>query len=176
MFASSFAERLVKTATTAAARGDDLIAALESLAAPIYLTVADGWITYFNKACAGFAGRTPALGKDRWCVTWTLYPDEGAALAHDACPMAVSIRSRRPIRGVTAIAERPGGERVHFMPLPTPAFGQDGGFAGAINILIDVTEYRQAAALREQAYRCRRLAWGMSDQAPTRTLSQMADE
>ena len=90
--------------------------------------------------------------------------------------MALSIRSRRPIRGVTAIAERSGGERVNFRPLPTPVFGQEGGFAGAINILIDVTEYRQAAALREQAYRCRRLASGMSDLATTRTLSQMADE
>ena len=48
--------------------------------------------------------------------------------------------------------------------------------AGAINIVIDVTKYRQAAALLEQAYRCRRLASGMSDLATTRKLSQMADE
>ena len=86
MFASSFAETLVKTAADAVAGGGDLIAALESLAAPIYVTHADGWITYFNKACVGFAGRTPALGEDRWCVTWKLYTDEGDPLAHDACP------------------------------------------------------------------------------------------
>lgn len=95
-----------------------LAAALESLPAPIYLTDADGWVTYFNRACIDFAGRTPVPGQDRWCVTWRLYDESGNQLAHDRCPMAIAIRERRPIRGVVAVAERPDGSRVIFAPIP----------------------------------------------------------
>src|SRR5471030_2118300 len=103
---------------------DDFHAALEALQAPIYVTDAEGVITYFNPACIGFAGRTPAVGKDRWCVTWKLYTDDGAFLPHDQCPMAVAIVERRPVRGVSAVAERPDGTRVNFMPFPTPLLGK----------------------------------------------------
>ena len=43
---------------------------LDALPAPVYLTDPDGLVTYWNRACAEFAGREPQLGKDRWCVTW----------------------------------------------------------------------------------------------------------
>lgn len=176
MLASAFAEELLRTAVAAAAGKRDLAAALEALPAPIYVTDREGVVIYFNEACVGFAGRTPAVGKDRWCVTWRLYTDDGMALPHEACPMAEAIRGRRAVRGVTAIAERPDGARVAFMPLPTPLFDADGALAGAVNILIDVTEYRQVSELREEAHRCRRLARGLTEKATIRTLSQMADE
>ena len=84
--------------------GDDLFSALDALQAPIYVTDADGVVTHFNQACIGFAGRTPAVGKDRWCVTWKLYTDEGAFLPHDQCPMALAIHEKHVVRGVTAVA------------------------------------------------------------------------
>ncbi len=176
MLASPFAEALVETATAVVAGGGDLIAALDALPAPIYVTDPEGLVTYFNRACIGFAGRTPTVGKDRWCITWKLYTEQGAPLPHEACPMAMALRTGGPIRGVTAIAERPDGGRVIFMPLPTPVFNADGALAGAINILIDITEYRQVAELREQARRCRRLVWGVSDRVTVQTLQQMAEE
>ena len=37
----------------------ELLSALDRIAAPLYVTDADGVITYFNPACIGFAGRTP---------------------------------------------------------------------------------------------------------------------
>ena len=77
---------------------------LGELAAPIYLTDGEGTLTYFNKACVNFAGRTPRLGTDKWCVSWKLYTTEGEPLAHESCPMAVAIRERRPVRGAEAIA------------------------------------------------------------------------
>jgi PAS domain-containing protein len=161
-----------------AAEGDGLAlhAALEALPAPIYVTDALGVVTHFNRACIGFAGRLPDVGKDRWCVTWRLYTDEGEPLAHAECPMALAIKTAKPIRGVTALAERPNGTWVRFLPLPTPLFGKDGQLIGAINMLIDVTEARQAAELRDQAGRCRRLASGMSDRQMRETLSRMGGE
>jgi hypothetical protein len=77
---------------------------------------------------------------------------------------------------VSAVAERPDGTRVHFLPYPTPLFGDDGALTGAVNILIDVTEQRQAGELRAQAVRCRRLAASIGDERARTTLEQMARE
>ena len=49
-----------------------LYQALDQLPAPIYVTDPSGLVTYANAACIGFTGRRPAIGKDRWCVTWKL--------------------------------------------------------------------------------------------------------
>ena len=74
-------ERILSTAIAAVERGgEDLFSALDALQAPIYVTDAEGLITHFNQACIGFAGRTPTVGKDRWCVTWKLYTDAGEFL------------------------------------------------------------------------------------------------
>ncbi|MEO8300964.1 MAG: histidine kinase, partial [Rhizomicrobium sp.] len=118
----------------------------------------------------------PAVGKDRWCVTWKLYTDSGEPLPHDKCPMADAIRGRCEIRGATAIAERPDGTRVRFMPFPTPLFAANGAFEGAINMLIDISEMGQADDLRDQAARCRRLAAGCGDAAASRAMEKMAME
>ena len=168
-------EDVIDGALAAARRGDaELQALLDEQPMPIYVTDADGWVSYFNRACVDFAGRTPVPGEDRWCVTWRLHTEEGALLPHDDCPMAVAIRERRPVRGAVAVAERPDGTRALFTPYPTPMFDDDGGLAGAVNVLIDITDRRQAEALKAQALRCRRLAQSVTDPQTVRTLSLMA--
>ena len=116
---------------------------LEGLPAAVYTTDANGRITFFNKACIDMAGRTPQLG-DEWCVTWRLYTPDGAPLPHDQCPMAVALKEDRAVRGVEAIAERPDGTFVPFIPYPTPLHDADGTLIGAINMLVDITERKQA--------------------------------
>ena len=154
---------------------EPLFAALDELPAPIYVTDEEGTVIYFNPACINFAGRTPVVGKDRWCVTWKLFTDSGEFLPHDRCPMAEAILKKQPIRGVSAIAERPDGTRVRFMPYPTPLMGPSGALRGAVNMLIDITDRRQADALRAQADRCRRLAGGMGNPEIVQTLNRLAD-
>jgi PAS domain S-box-containing protein len=117
---------------------------LEDLPAAIYTTDAEGRITYYNRACIEFSGRTPTLGDDLWCVSWKLYTSEGEPLPHDRCPMAVALREQRPIRGVEAQAERPDGTRIAFQPWPTPIFDQAGNLLGAVNMLVDITERKEA--------------------------------
>jgi PAS domain S-box-containing protein len=170
-------EEMTGIAVAAARQGRSALeAALQRLPAPIYTADADGIVTFFNHACIGFAGRTPEIGKDRWCVTWRLYTSDGAPLAHEDCPMATAIRQGRALRDVVAIAERPDGTRVIFTPYPTPLFDASGRPDGAVNILIDVTEARQAGELRAQAMRCRRLARTVTDQRTLDTLLLMAGE
>ncbi|MGZ8312699.1 MAG: PAS domain-containing protein [Allosphingosinicella sp.] len=175
--APDFPDTLVEAVIAAARLSiDDFQPVLEALPAPIYLTDADGWVTYFNRACIDFAGRTPVPGQDRWCVTWRLHTEGGEFLPHEDCPMAVAVRERREVRGLIAAAERPDGTKVMFAPYPTPIFGEDGELVGAVNVLIDITDQRQANALRAQALRCRRLAQSLTDAQTVRTLNLMARE
>jgi PAS domain S-box-containing protein len=170
-------ETMLERALSAVLAGDEALReALDELPAAIYVTDADGVITYFNPACIDFTGRRPEVGADRWCVTWRLYTNAGEFLPHDACPMAVAINTRRPIRGVTAVAERPDGTRVIFRPYPTPIFDRNGVFAGAVNLLEDVTDEVRAEDFRAQARRCRRLANAVADDMAADTLNRMADE
>lgn len=116
---------------------------LQALPAAIYTTDAEGRITFFNHACIDFAGRTPKIG-EMWCVTWKLYLPDGTPLAHDECPMAVALKQNRPIRDVEAVAERPDGSRICFMPYPTPLRDERGRLVGAVNMLVDITARKQA--------------------------------
>ena len=168
-------ESILGLAVNAARSGAaELQGLLDELPAPIYLTDAEGWVTFFNRACIDFAGRTPVPGQDRWCVTWRLHTEGGAYLPHEECPMAVAIRENRPVRGAIAVAERPDGTRVLFAPYPTPIVDDEGKLAGAVNMLIDVTDQRQAASLKAQALRCRRLAQSVGDARTAETLALMA--
>lgn len=117
--------------------GDQL---LEALPVAIYTTDAEGRITFFNEAAAAFWGHRPTLGSDQWCGSWRLFWPDGRPLPHDQCPMALTLKEGRPIRGVEAVAERPDGTRVSFMPYPTPLHDESGRLIGAINLLVDLTD------------------------------------
>ena len=149
-------------------------AALDRIPAALYVADAEGTVTYFNKACVTLAGRTPEVGRDKWCVTWRIYTPDGELLPHDQCPMAVAIREKRAVRNIEAVAERPDGSRVHFIPFPTPLFDEAGRFAGAVNLLLDVTEQRKPEYLRSQAQQCRQLAATCTEHDLAETLQLMA--
>jgi PAS domain S-box-containing protein len=119
----------------------ELIAAIP---AAIYTTDAQGKITFFNQAAAELAGRAPTVGSDEWCTTWKLYHPNGTPLSYDQCPMAITLKEGRAIRNAEVVAERPDGTRVPFIPYPTPLRDGVGKTIGAINMLVDVSERKQA--------------------------------
>jgi PAS domain S-box-containing protein len=117
---------------------------LDSLPAAIYSTDAAGRITFYNEAAVTLWGCRPQLGKSEWCGSWRLYWPDGSPMPHDQCPMALALKEGRPIRGMDAIAERPDGSRVHFLPYPTPLYDEAGTLVGAVNMLVDITDRWQA--------------------------------
>jgi PAS domain S-box-containing protein len=122
-------------------QGDDFFRELvNSLPAAIYTTDHQGRITYFNEAAATLWGHRPDLGESEWCGSWKLFWPDGRVLPHDQCPMAVAVKEKRAVRGVEAVAERPDGTRVRFMPFPTPIYSKSGAFIGAVNMLVDITD------------------------------------
>ena len=134
-----------------AADEQDYRSFLDALGVAVYTTDARGRITFFNGAAADFWGRRPELGEE-WCGTWRLYYTDGRPMAHAECPMAVALKENRTVRGQEAIAERPDGTRVAFVPYPTPLRDGAGRLIGGVNVLVDVTERRRAEeALRTSA-------------------------
>ena len=160
--------------TLSALKTNEWRSVLDNIPVPVYLTDADGLVTYWNQACVDFAGRQPMLGSDRWCVTWQIYTPTGEFLPHDQCPLAQAIREKRCIRDAVAIAARPDGSRRAFRPYPTPLFDAEGGLKGAVNLLLDVTN-EQSNALAHQAGRCRRLAQATYDRGTADMLGAMAE-
>ena len=123
---------------------DQLRQVLEALPAAVYTTDAAGKITYYNRAAAELAGREPELGKDEWCVTFRLYTPDGRELPHPQCPMAIALKENRPVRGVEALAQRPDGTLFPFLPFPTPIRDENGDLLGAVNMLVDISERKEA--------------------------------
>jgi PAS domain S-box-containing protein len=127
-----------------AAAENQFRALLDVLPAAIYVTDAAGRITYYNQAAVDLAGRRPELGTDEWCVSWRLYLPDGRPLPHDQCPMAVALKENRAVRGAEAILERPDGARIPFAPYPTPLRDASGRLIGAVNMLVDISERKDA--------------------------------
>ena len=126
---------------------------LEALPAAIYTTDAGGRITFFNQAAVDLSGRRPTLGSDEWCVSWRLLSPNGKPLRHEDCPMAMALKTGKPIRGAEKIAERPDGTRVPILPFPTPLRDGAGALTGAVNMLVDITERKQAEGQKTQLLR-----------------------
>ncbi len=104
----------------------------------LYSTDAEGWLTFYNDAAAELWGYRPVLGKARWCGAWRVYKEDGSCLPHDECPMAISLREGRAVRGMQAVIERPDGTRVTFRPFPSPLRDNGGNVVGGANLLMKV--------------------------------------
>jgi PAS domain S-box-containing protein len=139
-------EQAEKAEATMAGRGRRFREMVDALPAAIYTTDAEGRLTHFNPAAVEFAGRTPELGTDRWCVSWKLFHPDGTPIPHDECPMAIALREGRAVRGGEIIIERPDGTRRWFTPYPTPLRDAEGKIVGGINMLVDITERKEAEA------------------------------
>ena len=122
---------------------------LEASPVAIYQTDKDGVIVGFNSAAAALWGREPKIGEDRWCGSFKLYQPDGRPMPLQTSPMAQAIREQRQIAGAEAIFERPDGGRGAFLAYPTPLFEPDGELAGAINVLVDITERKRAEDIQK---------------------------
>jgi PAS domain S-box-containing protein len=58
--------------------------------------------------------------------------------------MALALNEGRAIRNAEAISERPDGTGVPFIPYPTPLRDAHGRVVGAISMLVDISERKQA--------------------------------
>ncbi len=131
---------------------------IEALGVAIYTTDAAGRLTFYNEAAVALWGWRPPLGDTRWCGSWRLSWPDGTPMQHDECPMALALQENRPVRGREAVAERPDGIRVPFIAYPTTLRDEAGDCVGGVNVLVDITDRKQAAAaLRDTQARLQEL-------------------
>ncbi len=121
---------------------------IDALPAAVYTTDAEGWLTRFNPAAVEFAGRTPELGTDRWCVSWKLYRPNGTPLPLEECPIVIALKEGRILSGSENIIERPDGTRIWFAPYPALLRDSEGRVTGGLNMLVDITDRKHAEESR----------------------------
>jgi PAS domain-containing protein len=89
---------------------------LGALPAAIYVTDAEGRITYCNAGAVDLWGATPKLGEDKWCNFACFYYADGTPMAQEECPTEIALKQGRPVRDREAILERVDGTRVPIIP------------------------------------------------------------
>lgn len=112
---------------------------LQKISAPLYITDAEGWLTYCNDAAADLWGRRPVIGEERWCGSWRIYDTVGSLLPRENWPLALALQKDSALRGLQVVLERPDGTRVPVMPHPTPLRDSSGKVVAGSNILVRVT-------------------------------------
>ncbi len=117
---------------------------VEALPGAVYTCDASGRVTHYNEAAATLWGRRPEIGKDLWCGSWKIYAADGSPVDVEQCPMALAIREGRAIRAGEVIIERPDGSRSFILPHPNPIRDASGAVVGAVNMLVDLSERKQA--------------------------------
>jgi PAS domain S-box-containing protein len=144
---------------------------IESLPAALYTCDMEGRITFYNKAAAELWGREPEIGKDLWCGSWKIFTPDGQEVPLATCPMAVTLQTGEPVKGVEIVVERPDGQKKNVLPHPQPIYDANKNIVGAINMLVDITEIKLAhQAIDESETRFRSIA----DHTPM--LVRMVDE
>ena len=116
---------------------------LKAMPVAVYVTDANGRITFYNDAAADLWGRRPEIGSARWHECIRLFFSDGRPMRLDESPMAVTLREGRACLGREVVAERPDGSRVAFVPFPSPLKDATGRVVGGINLLIDISARKQ---------------------------------
>jgi len=120
----------------------------------VYMTDAQGYLKFYNDAAIALWGRKPVLGEDRWCGTLRGYNLQGDQVPLSEFPMAIALKEKKELPPQELVIERPDNTRRIVQAMPKPLFDNFGELVGGINILVDITEIREAEkALRDKIIR-----------------------
>ena len=131
---------------------------LETLPVSIFTVDQHGCVNFFNQATEKLWGRMPVMGTDHWVGSDELLSLDKKNLSPDETPLKIALRENRSF--VTELYhKKPNGELRHVIAHPQPIHNIDGEVIGGMNVLIDITEIKAAAAaLRTSEIKYRLLA------------------
>ena len=117
----------------------------------VYSCDASGVIRDFNRRAVELWGRKPqtADADERWCGSFKMHRPDGSVMPHDQCPMAEVLSGKIPeARDAEVQIERPDGSRITVIVNIRPLKDENGKILGAINCFVDISERKQAEAVR----------------------------
>jgi PAS domain S-box-containing protein len=119
---------------------------LERLPAAAYICDSEGLITFFNEQATTLWGRQPKLNDpiDRFCGSFKLFLSDDSPIQHEDCWMAKALATGQDFTGQEIVIERPDGTRRKALAHASPMRDERGNVAGAVNVLIDVTDRDRA--------------------------------
>ena len=131
---------------------------LAKLPAAAYTCDAEGLITYFNDRAVELWGRAPKLNDARGPLLRLVQALHGRMVhrsSHEECWMNLALRDRKAYNGQEIVIERPDGSRVAALAHANPFLDENGEVAGAVNVLVDITDRKRSELARAT---CRRLS------------------
>ncbi len=117
---------------------------LGALPAAIYVTDADGRVTYCNQSAVDLWGVEPRLGQDKWSDLAKFYHADGSPMALADCPTEIALKQGQTQRGREALIERKDGTRIPIAPYPIPLRDESGAITGVVNMTLDISERKKA--------------------------------
>jgi len=119
---------------------------LDRLPVGAYTCDAEGLITYFNWHAVEVWGCTPKLNEpeERFCGSFRLYSIDGTPMRHDQCWMAMVNENDEEHNGREVVIERPDGSRLTGLAYASPIHDEAGKLIGAVNVMLNITEQKQA--------------------------------
>lgn len=118
----------------------------------VYCCDTSGRITLFNDAAIRLWGRVPELGVDCWSGAYRIYTSDGTPVPHEQCSMALLLAERQERGSLEYIIERPDGSRRFVLAHPQ-LVKEGNAVLGAVNVIIDITERKNAENLLRDADR-----------------------
>jgi|GEM_PF-1158398 len=112
----------------------------------VYTTDSIGLLTFYNEPAEILWGRKPRLKDPQetaFCGSWKLFTLDGTPLPHNRSPMAMALKYRKSPGQSEICIQRPDGTKATVVTNISPLFRENGQLAGAINVLYDITRYKQ---------------------------------
>jgi PAS domain S-box-containing protein len=128
-------------------------ALFDAIPTALYVCAGDGTIARFNRRAVELWGREPAFGdsEERFCGAHRLIDLDGTLIPHHESPMALALRSGKPVRDREIIVERANGSQAFVMVNIRPFVNAHGEVEGAINCFQEITRHKTAEAAQHAA-------------------------
>lgn len=119
---------------------------LEKLPAAAYLCDPNGMITYYNQRAVKLWGCEPRQNEpvESFCGSFRLYTPDGTRIGRDQCWMVMALQTNQEYSDQEVIVERPDGKRLTVLANATPVWDESGALLGALNVLMDITDRKEA--------------------------------
>jgi two-component sensor histidine kinase len=111
---------------------------LESLPAAVYVTDPEGRVLFYNRAMVELTGNKPEPGTKIWPAQLTLYLPDGTPLPYESMVTSAD--------GVEVLLQNADGERTPIIAYADPIHCEDGSISGAVNLLVDISNRKEAEA------------------------------